>query len=218
MIKRVIFDIDNTLIPWKKEYFKEIDKALTEHGIEHTEEDYQKIVEAFNKYENKYFSFDINLMTEFVREYTKKNYSKELIYDFIKRWSKCTPNEPDKTIVETLEYLKDKYEIVILTDWFQAPQKDRLRKVNILKYFQYVYAAENTKRKPYKEAFLSAIGENKPEECIMIGDNFERDVEGAINAGLEAVYYTKYSTNHPKKETSKKYYTISEIKELKTIL
>ena len=28
MIKRVIFDIDNTLIPWKKEYYSEIKKVL----------------------------------------------------------------------------------------------------------------------------------------------------------------------------------------------
>ena len=28
-----------------------------------------------------------------------------------------------------------------------------------------------------------------PEECIMIGDSLERDINGAINAGLRAVYY-----------------------------
>ena len=46
MIKRVIFDIDNTLIPWKKEYDDEIYKALKEMKIEYTEEEVKKLSEA----------------------------------------------------------------------------------------------------------------------------------------------------------------------------
>ena len=37
MIKRVIFDMDNTLMPWKKEYDNEIGIVLKELGIEYTE-------------------------------------------------------------------------------------------------------------------------------------------------------------------------------------
>ena len=36
---------------------------------------------------------------------------------------------------------------------------------------------------------MQAIGDNKPEECIMIGDNFERDIQGALNAGLQVIWY-----------------------------
>ena len=43
MIKRVIFDIDNTLMPWKKEYDNEIGIVLKELGIEYTEEENKKI-------------------------------------------------------------------------------------------------------------------------------------------------------------------------------
>ena len=43
MIKRVIFDIDNTLIPWKKEYDDEIYKALKEMKREYTEEEVKKL-------------------------------------------------------------------------------------------------------------------------------------------------------------------------------
>ena len=32
MIKRVIFDIDNTLIPWKNEYYNEYCELDTEEG------------------------------------------------------------------------------------------------------------------------------------------------------------------------------------------
>ena len=144
----------------------------------------------------------------------KKNYPKEFVYDVIERWGRCTPEKIDSGIIELLEYLKTKYELVILTDWYIKNQNARLEKLNILKYFQNTYGAETTKRKPFPEAFLQAIGNNKPEECIMIGDNIERDINGAIKAGLQAIYY------NPKLETkdNEKYKCIKDLKQLKEIL
>ena len=109
--------------------------------------------------------------------------------------------------------MKEKYELVILTDWLGEQQIERLERVGILKYFSNVYCAEKTRRKPFKEAFMQAIGKNKTEECIMIGDDFDRDIKGALNAGLKAVYYTPKGG---KKE--KEYYTISHFSELMNIL
>lgn len=147
----------------------------------------------------------------------------------INRWSKCAPEKLPESTIKVLEYVKSKYEVVVLTDWYKDQQVKRLEKAKILKYFQEVYAAENTKRKPFQEAFIQAIGENKPEECIMIGDNFQRDIEGALKAGIQAIYYNPNNTEQSKKisfynlknneETKQiKYYTISELKEIMNIL
>ena len=54
MIKRVIFDIDNTLIPWKNEYYNEIFEVLKELNTECSNEDFNKIKQAFGEYENVY--------------------------------------------------------------------------------------------------------------------------------------------------------------------
>ena len=143
----------------------------------------------------------------------------------INRWAKCTPDKlPDSTL-KILEYLKNKYELVVLTDWFKEQQIERLKNSKIIEYFQEVYAAEKTKRKPFKEAFIQAIGENKPEECIMIGDDFQRDIEGALKAGLQAIYYNPndidkiekisyYKFNNDVEEKEVKYYTISKLDEI----
>ena len=63
---------------------------------------------------------------------------------------------------------------------------------------------------------MQALGDNRPEECIMIGDNFERDIQGALNAGLQAIWYNPNN----KTETTKdiEYYEISNLKEVNTIL
>ena len=214
MIKRVIFDIDNTLIPWKEEYFNEINNVLDELNINHTKKDYEEIKKAFSEYENQYYIFDKKLMMEYINKYTNKNYPEEFIYKIIEKWANCAPDKMDKNIIDLLEYLKTKYELVILTDWYGDQQTERLKKAGILKYFSYIYSAEKTKRKPFKEAFMQAIGTNKPEECIMIGDNFERDIKGAINAEIKAVWYNK--NKNIKNDTE--YHIISNLEELNKIL
>ena len=201
MIKRVIFDIDNTLIPWEKEYDKEINKALDSLKIQYKNQDLEQISQAFQEYENQYYTF--------INNYTEKKYPMEFIYNILDRWANCVPKEIDFKTIETLKYLKSKYELVILTDWYAEQQKKRLEKLDILKYFLNVYSAENTKRKPFKEAFMQAIGENKPEECIMVGDNLKRDIEGALDAGLKAIYY-----NPNNKKFTGNCISISKIEEL----
>ena len=213
MIKRVILDIDNTLIPWIEEYDKEINKTLDELNIEYTNEDYNNILEAMSAYENEYYTFNKKIMLDYINQYTNKKYPIEFINNIIDRWANCVPDKIEKETIETLKYLNSKYELVILTDWFGNQQSNRLEKLDILKYFQKVYSAEKTKRKPFKEAFIQAIGNNSPEECIMIGDNLERDIKGALNAGLNAVYY---NPNH--KEFDVGCPDIARIEELTEIL
>lgn len=213
MIKRVILDIDNTLIPWEDKYYKEISKVLDKLNIEYTDKDYNEILEALSEYENKYYTFDKKMMLDYINKYTNKKYPIEFMYNIIDKWANCVPEKLEDGVIDTLEYLKTKYELVILTDWYADQQKTRLEKLNILNYFSNIYSAEKTKRKPFKEAFMQAIGDNKPEECIMIGDNLERDIKGALKAGLNAVYY---NPNH--KEFNIKCTDISSIKELIKIL
>lgn len=216
MIKRVIFDIDDTLIPWEKEYFNEIKYSLDDLNIKYTDKDCDEILQAMYNYENEYYTFDRKLVTDYINKYTKKQYPEEFMYTLNKRYEFCVPNKISQNTINTLEYLKSKYELVILTDWYADQQKKRLEKLDILKYFSNLYSAEKTKRKPFKEAFMQAIGENKPEECIMIGDRIDRDVEGALNAGLKAIYYNP--KNKTKKIENKNYYEIKKLEELTKIL
>lgn len=59
---------------------------------------------------------------------------------------------------------------------------------------------------------MQAIGTNKPEECIMIGNDLERDVKDSINAGLKAIWY------NPNNIQNTEYTIISQIEKLKEIL
>lgn len=50
----------------------------------------------------------------------------------------------------------------------------------------------------------------------MIGDNIDRDVQGALNAGLKAIYYNPKNKNN--KIENKNYYEIKRLEELTKIL
>lgn len=213
MIKRIIFDIDNTLIPFKKRYFEEIKNVLKDLEIKYTDKDYNEILKAFSEYENIYYTFNRKLMIDFINKYTKKQYPEEFMYKMTERWSNCGIDEIEEGIKETLEYLQTKYELVILSDWYKDQQVKKLEKADFLKYFKNIYTAENTRRKPFKEAFMKAIGDNKPEECIMVGDDLERDIKGALNVGLQAIWYNPNNTLQ-----DKEYQIITKIEQLKTIL
>ena len=64
MIKRIIFDVDNTLITWEPEYYKKINKPFEELNIPYTQEDLLNVVKAIDNYEKTYDYFKIEYLQE----------------------------------------------------------------------------------------------------------------------------------------------------------
>lgn len=211
MIKRIIFDLDNTLIEWKEEYWDSIEKALIRSNIKYTKIDAEKIKEAVNNYEMEYNIYKKEYMLECMKTYSNLNLKIEFIDNWIDELSKCAPEKLDEEIIDTLEYLYKKYELVVLTNWFKISQINRMNKVNITKYFKEIYTPEEFLNKPNKQAFLIA-SENKIDECIMVGDTFDVDIKGALNVGMKAIYINKEG------KENKDYITIKNFNELKEIM
>ena len=69
--------------------------------------------------------------------------------------------------------------------------------------------------KPNKEAFEIAKGEFELPECIMVGDNYRVDIQGAIEAGMKGILISK---NKNIKLNSKLIAIIDDISELEKIL
>lgn len=47
-------------------------------------------------------------------------------------------------------------------------------------------------------AYINACGDNKPGECVMMGDDLILDIEGAQNAGLHTILVNSRKINVPK--------------------
>ena len=93
---------------------------------------------------------------------------------------------------EILAYLQQKnYQLHLITNGFEKTQWRKLNNSGLNKYFTKVITSEASNSiKPNKEIFdfaLQSAGANY-KESIMIGDNLETDIKGALNAGLDAVF------------------------------
>lgn len=216
MIKRLIFDVDNTLIDWEDDYWDSLELVFRDLGIQSNENLKNTIITAIDNYEKSNIYYSKQKMLQCINDKLEE----KLPYDFIelclKYFEKCISKNVDKEIINTLEYLSNKYEIVVLTNWFKEEQVERLKNAGMLKYIKEVYAPETFKTKPHPESYITAIDEHNPDECIMIGDNIITDINGALNAGLKAIYYDK--TAKEEKKDNGKYITINKISKLMDIL
>ena len=119
--------------------------------------------------------------------------------------------------VEILDYLLAKnYALHLITNGFEKTQWSKLNNSGLAKYFTHVITSEaSNSLKPKKEIFdfaLQQASANLP-ESIMLGDNLDADIQGAMNAGMDTVF-----VNHIKAATSlKPTYTIHHLKELEGI-
>jgi len=204
MIKRIIFDLDNTLIPWKEEYKNAIKNTIE---YEKLDIDYLKVDEVIEEYENYYDKYTKENMIYLIN----KKFNLDLKVDFIDKWlyELGYMSDVNEVLIDTLEYLSKKYELVILTNWFKESQIPRIKKARIDKYFKEIYGGDNF-IKPNPISFKTACGNYDIDECIMIGDNYKIDIEGALNIGMKVIMITDKEIKNVK--------TIKNINELKEIL
>ena len=66
MLKRIIFDVDGTLIDIMN-FRILVEKKLKEQGISYTEEDLDSYMLATQTYEDEYFSYDFNNYLEHIK-------------------------------------------------------------------------------------------------------------------------------------------------------
>lgn len=117
----------------------------------------------------------------------------------------------------TLDYLRQHYQLHILTNGFTEVQAIKLKSAGLTDYFAEVVASDTTgHRKPQRPIFdyiLSQI-EATPLQCLMIGDSLAADVVGAREAGIDQVFYNPEGVAHDEDIT----YEVSCLSELRTIL
>ncbi len=115
--------------------------------------------------------------------------------------------------IEVLDYLKPNYSLHIITNGFAEVQDKKLNNSGIAKYFETITNSENARaKKPnpiiYNHALASANA-NK-ENSIMIGDCIDADINGALDFGIDAIYF-----NFQKVKVDQKIMEINNLSELK---
>jgi putative hydrolase of the HAD superfamily len=93
---------------------------------------------------------------------------------------------------ETLQYLQSKYTLHLISNGFRESTEFKIANTAIRRYFQEVIISEIVGvNKPDKAIFQHALNITGAEKhnSLMIGDSLEADVRGALNFGMDAIYF-----------------------------
>ncbi|OIV43271.1 YjjG family noncanonical pyrimidine nucleotidase [Flavobacterium johnsoniae] len=118
--------------------------------------------------------------------------------------------------IEVLEYLKPKYKLHIITNGFANVQDKKITNAALGDYFTTITNSELAGvKKPNSIIFDYAVNlaQASKENSIMIGDDLDADVNGALNAGLDAIFFNIRNIDAPKN-----YKQINHLLELKKYL
>ena len=110
-------------------------------------------------------------------------------------WDVAAPGKPTEGMEAFLEYLKDSgIRTAVISNIAYDPSvvAERINRLLPENNFEFILTSSNYMfRKPTKRIFDLALEKAglKPDEVWYIGDQYECDIKGAINAGLFPVWY-----------------------------
>ena len=183
MIKRLIFDVDGTLITGVN-FTDSIKKTLIKLGL-YSEKNIKLFLEGIKTYEQFYNNYNIKSYTKHFEQVLNHKLPENFVFLFWEELKNAIPPKNNK-LIDTISKLSEKYELVLLTNYFSISQLNRLNNMMIGKFFKKCYG-ENCLN-PNKQAYIDACGNNKAEECVMIGDDLYLDIKRAKEEGLYTIF------------------------------
>lgn len=203
-IKHIFFDLDKTL--WDFETNSRI--ALKELYVKY--ELHLKGIPTFEEMLDIYTKINQKLWALYAQNQISKEelrtqrfketfeyfgvYNYQLAYHFGLDYVEISPqkNTLYPHTKETLSYLHNKYQLHIITNGFEEVQYVKLKSSGIINFFKEIITSEKAgAKKPDKAIFEYALETTNalPEQSLMIGDDEEIDVKGALNTNIKAIQF-----------------------------
>ena len=211
--QHIFFDLDHTLWDFEKNSSETLTELYFEYDIGyHGNIDEQTYIQAFREVNRE-------LWTKYDKSQIDKEYIRTKRFELIFGRLGIDPKKiasnigdvylfrcPKKPHLlphskEILDYLSKNYQLHILTNGFNDVQAIKLKHSGISHYFQTIVTSESTgHRKPSQEIFEYALEQAQAplQHSLMIGDNLDTDIEGALRIGMDAVFYNPDQVFHKK--------------------
>ncbi len=231
-VRQLFFDLDRTLWDFER-------NSQTALSVLYQELDLGKHIEHFLHFHHHYGIINAELW----HQYGKGKISKEELRDsrFVKALAKFGIQDestamrmsqgylelsPNQTAIfpfahEMLrEFKNNEYQLHIITNGFREVQERKLQNCDLRKYFDVILCSEDIGfTKPNKEIYREAerLTGCKPNQAIMIGDDFKADVIGSLNAGWTAIHFDP-EHRYKKERNVPRIRTLNELPEVVSML
>ncbi|MFC5410016.1 YjjG family noncanonical pyrimidine nucleotidase [Larkinella bovis] len=204
MYKHLFFDLDHTLWDFDRNSAESIRELyeqfrLAEMGIESADIFNQHFItinrQLWSDYDNNRISHTDIRYRRFRMVMEAIGVSDHSLCDEMNEmYLQLLPRKPHlmESAVDLLDYLRNRYVLHIITNGFDEIQATKMASSGLTDYFQHVITnnkADAKKPDPRIFEFALATSGARATESLMIGDNYEADVRGAQNAGLDVAYY-----------------------------
>lgn len=235
----ILFDLDDTLIDNLENVRYAFTKMVESVGELYTEEDFKRWYELDKQFWLDFHDGKIKvpneyqqpqeLFVKYVRSlryymYFNGRITFEKAFEINELFLKSL-NEivvPIEGTYEVLNYLHNRYKLVIATNGPTVAVESKLGKINCLDFIDTVFSADMTKEtvtKPKKEYFdelMNYLHYYKKDKMLIIGDSLHSEVKGGMNSGIDSCWF-----NRNNEEITNEYvptYTITKLKQLTKIL
>lgn len=228
--RHLLFDLDHTI--WD---FETNSKAVLSK-LHDTFNIHEKINEDFNTFFDVFSIINEKLWTRYRHGYMKQDElrwkrfwqtllefrcaDEKLSRDMSDMYLELLPIQSELMphALEVLEYCQAQgFRMHVITNGFEVTQLSKMKNSQIFHFFEEIVTSEKSMSlKPHNDIFKFTLDAIKavPEECLMIGDNYEVDIVGAQNMNIDQVFYDPGK----KYESLSSTYYIHDLKDIVGIL
>lgn len=222
-LKVLFLDIDNTLLDFNAAAEESMKHCFQMFGLEYQPEMFSVFQEENNRIWGKIEKRELAVAD--LRTIRWQTILKRLglkadgaaMEDEFKKYLH-TSAVPVEGAMEILPYLYGKYRLCAASNGPYEQQINRLRKADMLKYFEHCFVSERMGvEKPARGFFekcFAELPEISPEETMIIGDSLTADMAGGRKMGMKTCWYDREKTGL----SGKADITIQSIHMLKEIL
>ena len=224
ILSHIFFDLDHTLWDFEKNSSLTFERVFEKMKIQANLDTFLSAYEGINHdfwklyRENKITQIDLRHQ-RLIETFKVIDYDFDLkkineISDLYIRYLSTFTNLFDGAIT-LLKYLNKKYKLHIITNGFDLVQHYKIKNSGLSPYFDKIITAEKVGyKKPNPIIFKYALDQTSSEfaRSLMIGDNLEADILGALNSGMGAIHFNSH--NEPIHEYCPIVKTLNEIQNL----
>ncbi len=226
--RHLFFDLDHTLWDFETNSILTLEELFEKYHLSNNFKSFDQFYDRYESYNEelwvKYREGKINKSTlNFQRFHTPfseagldcETIATNFAQDYITVCPTKTTLMPNTLIV--LEQLQKKHKLHIVSNGFKEVQFTKLKNSKLEPFFTKVFFSEVVgASKPKRQFFEHAIRSANAikSQSLIIGDNLDTDIDGAINFGLDYVYYNPNKKPHNRKLM----YEIHDLKELLDIV